>query len=117
MKPRTAARIFIYAWPKSILRPIAWTISWKDEFTITGSKKGSPTALAPGKPPVSSKTTQGPEAPSVGIVRLKDVAHVEMGATNYNTSCLLDGKPSVGLSVYQLPRPTPWTSPTASATG
>jgi multidrug efflux pump len=40
---------------------------------------------------------------SVGVVRLKDVARVEMGALNYNMSCSFDGGPSVGLSVYQLP--------------
>jgi multidrug efflux pump len=45
----------------------------------------------------------GPAAPSVGIVRLKDVARVEMGATNYNIACTFDGGPAVGLSVYQLP--------------
>ena len=37
------------------------------------------------------------------IVRLRDVARVELGAQNYNQSCTFDGRPSVGLSVYQLP--------------
>src|SRR5579885_483304 len=41
--------------------------------------------------------------PAPGIVRLRDVARVEAGAQNYNMSCTLDGKPSVGLSIYQLP--------------
>jgi multidrug efflux pump len=41
--------------------------------------------------------------PSTGIVRLRDVARVEMGAQNYNQSCTFDGHPSVGLSIYQLP--------------
>jgi multidrug efflux pump len=41
--------------------------------------------------------------PSPGIVRLRDVARVEMGAQNYNQSCTFDGHPSVGLSIYQLP--------------
>jgi multidrug efflux pump len=31
------------------------------------------------------------------------VARIELGAQNYNQSCLLDGKPSVGIAVYQLP--------------
>ncbi|HEY4232886.1 MAG TPA: efflux RND transporter permease subunit [Lacipirellulaceae bacterium] len=44
-----------------------------------------------------------PGQPSVAIVRLKDVARVEMAAQNYNQSCLFDGKPSVGLAVFQLP--------------
>jgi multidrug efflux pump len=37
------------------------------------------------------------------VVRLKDVARVEMGARIEDTSCQLDGKPAVGLSIYQLP--------------
>ena len=43
------------------------------------------------------------DEPAPGIVRLRDVARVEMGAQNYNQSCTFDGHPSVGLSVYQLP--------------
>ncbi len=38
-----------------------------------------------------------------GIVRLKDVARVELGSQQYNQSCTLDGKPSVALSIFQLP--------------
>ncbi len=37
------------------------------------------------------------------IVRLKDVADVELGAQNYDQACTLDGQPSVALSIYQLP--------------
>jgi multidrug efflux pump len=36
-------------------------------------------------------------------VYLRDVAHIELGAQNYNQVCTLDGRPSVALSVYQLP--------------
>ena len=53
--------------------------------------------------PGGGSTTQGPGQPSIAIVRLKDVARIEMGASNYNQSCLFDGKPSVGLAVFQLP--------------
>ncbi len=45
----------------------------------------------------------GPPNPSDSVVRLRDVARVELGAQNYNQSCIFDGRPSVGLSVYQLP--------------
>ncbi len=45
----------------------------------------------------------GPRQPAAGIVRLRDVARVELGAKNYNQSCTFDGHPSVGLSIYQLP--------------
>jgi multidrug efflux pump len=45
----------------------------------------------------------GPRPPAPAIVRLKDVADVELGAQNYNQACTFDGKPSVGVGVYQLP--------------
>jgi multidrug efflux pump len=44
-----------------------------------------------------------PRLPSTPIVRLGDVARVRMGALNYNQAVFFDGKPSVGLAVYQLP--------------
>jgi multidrug efflux pump len=45
----------------------------------------------------------GPQSAAAGIVRLRDVARVEMGAQNYNQACTFDCKPSVGLGVHQLP--------------
>ena len=41
-----------------------------------------------------------PQAP--GIVRLRDVARVELGSRQYDQSCTLDGRPSVAVSIYQL---------------
>ncbi|MFO0892713.1 MAG: efflux RND transporter permease subunit [Isosphaeraceae bacterium] len=38
-----------------------------------------------------------------GVVRLRDVARVELGAQGYDQDCTLDGKPTVALSVYQRP--------------
>ncbi len=37
------------------------------------------------------------------LVRLRDVGQVQLGAESYDQSCTLDGRPSVALSVYQLP--------------
>ncbi|MGQ0636725.1 MAG: efflux RND transporter permease subunit [Planctomycetaceae bacterium] len=37
------------------------------------------------------------------VVRLGDVSHSELGAKNQDTRCTLDGQPSVGLAIYQLP--------------
>ncbi len=37
------------------------------------------------------------------IVRMRDVARVELGAQGYDQSCTLNGKDSVALSLYQLP--------------
>jgi multidrug efflux pump subunit AcrB len=45
----------------------------------------------------------GPSSQATGIVRLRDVARVERGSQQYDQSCTLDGKPSVALSIYQLP--------------
>jgi multidrug efflux pump len=50
-----------------------------------------------------STAGRGPTRPSVPIVRLRDVARIELGAQNYNQSCTFDGRPSVGLNIYQLP--------------
>jgi multidrug efflux pump subunit AcrB len=37
------------------------------------------------------------------LVRMRDVARIQLGAQSYDQTCTLDGKPSVALSVYQLP--------------
>ena len=37
------------------------------------------------------------------IVRLRDVARIELGAQGYDQTCSLDGQPSVALSIYQRP--------------
>ena len=40
---------------------------------------------------------------AAAIVRLRDVARLELGAQQYDQSCTLDAEPSVSLSIYQLP--------------
>jgi multidrug efflux pump len=42
----------------------------------------------------------GPEGQ---VVRLHDVARLELGARNYDASVFLDGRPSVGLPIFQRP--------------
>jgi HAE1 family hydrophobic/amphiphilic exporter-1 len=42
-------------------------------------------------------------APDGGIVRIKDVARVELGAQDYTITSHLNGKPSAIVAVYQLP--------------
>lgn len=52
------------------------------------------------------KATQGNQeqgSPSSQVVRLRDVARVELGAQSYDQICLMDGYPSVGLAIWQLP--------------
>ncbi len=45
----------------------------------------------------------GPTGQTPGIVRLRDVARVELAAQQYDQTCTLDGEPSVALSIFQLP--------------
>jgi hydrophobic/amphiphilic exporter-1 (mainly G- bacteria), HAE1 family len=43
------------------------------------------------------------ETPDTGIVRVKDVARVELGSQDYSVTGRLNGKPSAVIAVYQLP--------------
>jgi len=43
------------------------------------------------------------ETPTTGIVRVKDVARVELGAQDYSVAGRLNGKPSAVMALYQLP--------------
>jgi HAE1 family hydrophobic/amphiphilic exporter-1 len=43
------------------------------------------------------------ETPVTGIVRVRDVARVELGAQDYSVEGHLNGKPSAVIAVYQLP--------------
>ena len=52
------------------------------------------------------KTSQGnvkEGAPAAQVVRLRDVAKVDLGAQQYTQICKLDNKPSVALAIFQLP--------------
>ena len=46
---------------------------------------------------------EGGQGEGASIVRLRDVARIELGAQQYGQTCTLDGQPSVALSIYQLP--------------
>jgi multidrug efflux pump subunit AcrB len=50
-----------------------------------------------------SNSEGGSASQATGIVRLRDVAKVELASRQYDQSCTLDGKPSVAVSIYQLP--------------
>ena len=66
------------------------SLSLADNATAAATSSG-PTSLA--LPPPSS----------AGVVRLHDIARVEMGALNYNQAQTFDGHQSVGIAVFQLP--------------
>jgi multidrug efflux pump subunit AcrB len=76
--------------------------------SMTGGSSGS--ASSPGTSAtngslamLSTSGTTGPMPTATGIVRLRDVARVELGAQQYDQTCTLDGKPSVAMSVFALP--------------
>ncbi len=56
-----------------------------------------------GSPNQPGAQATGPQAQTAGIVRLRDIARIELGAQQYDQTCTLDGKPSVALSIFQLP--------------
>jgi hydrophobic/amphiphilic exporter-1 (mainly G- bacteria), HAE1 family len=43
------------------------------------------------------------ESPEGGVVRVKDVARIELGAQDYSVAGRLNGRPSAVLAIYQLP--------------
>lgn len=47
--------------------------------------------------------TGNSDAPVSGLVRLRDVARIELGAAKYDQTATLDGYPSVALAIFQLP--------------
>jgi multidrug efflux pump subunit AcrB len=94
-----------------------------EEFADIIIKAGQPTSIAGGSTSDSTDSTSssssgaggmmtsqgstgastGPAPQATGIVKLSDIARVEGGSQQYDQSCTLDGKPSVALSIYQLP--------------
>src|SRR5207249_3773115 len=69
----------------------------------TGTLGSPPPGTAPSSAGAAATTSGGPQGVSASLVRLRDVARVEMGAQNYNMGCTFDGRPSVGLAIRQLP--------------
>ncbi len=76
------------------------TMSVPASSTATSGGGGSSSAQS------TSATQPGqalPPSQATAVVRLRDVARVEMGSQQYDQSCMLDGRPSVALTIYQLP--------------
>jgi hydrophobe/amphiphile efflux-1 (HAE1) family protein len=74
----------------------------------SGTSSSSSSAMADpasGGSNTSSGSTSSTKSlpPATGIVRLRDVARVQLGSQQYDQSCTLNGKPSVALTVFQLP--------------
>jgi multidrug efflux pump subunit AcrB len=70
----------------------------------TGSNGGMTMGFQGGATDQGGSNSQGGGmSQATGIVRLRDVARVELGSRQYDQSCTLDGKPSVAISIFQLP--------------
>jgi hydrophobe/amphiphile efflux-1 (HAE1) family protein len=67
----------------------------------TGSSSSSGSTGAGSSTTTSTLSGGIPQA--TGVVRLRDVARVELGSQQYEQSCTLDGRPSVALNIFQLP--------------
>ncbi len=76
-----------------------------DSTTGVAPTTGTPSASQTGSSDSSGggASSTMDSSTSSGIVRLRDVARVERGAQQYDQSCTLNGRPSVGLTIYQLP--------------
>ena len=72
-------------------------------YTPSQNPVGDPTSQPSQSTQLATTGAAGPQPQAVGIVRLRDVARVELGSHQYDQSCTLDGKPSVAVSIYQLP--------------
>ncbi|HJZ55091.1 MAG TPA: efflux RND transporter permease subunit, partial [Gemmataceae bacterium] len=80
---------------------------------MTGTQAPPASAQTPGTAQSTGGGTSGPgvpnslsstlNTPSTSVVRLRDVARVELGAQQYDQAATLDGQPSVALTVYGLP--------------
>jgi multidrug efflux pump len=72
------------------------TAGLANNLVLTNSTAGVSSTAAAG-------TMTGPTAPTASIVRLRDVARVELGAASYTQACTFDQHPSVGMAIWQLP--------------
>jgi multidrug efflux pump len=72
---------------------------------VSGNQQQQLTVLAPGQ--LSSvpqfEAIEVRTNPDGGVVRIRDVARVELGAQQYSNSSALDGNPSATLAIYQTP--------------
>jgi multidrug efflux pump len=75
------------------------------EMIATGNA-ASGSAAAPGSTNVlttSALSFEGGQGPSTSLVRLRDVADIELGASNYSQYSTFDFNTAVGVNVFQLP--------------
>jgi hydrophobe/amphiphile efflux-1 (HAE1) family protein len=64
---------------------------------------GTPPTLSAQGGPAGGPGAGKPGPTATGVIRLRDVGQIELGAQQYAQACTLDGRPSVALTIYQLP--------------
>jgi multidrug efflux pump len=101
-RPEEFADIILKATPGKLTGQ-ASSSSGSSSSSDQSSQSGQDSQGSQGTLSSSSSDLSSTTLPSNGIVRLRDVARVERGSQQYDQSCTLDGKPSVALSIYQLP--------------
>jgi multidrug efflux pump len=75
-----------------------------DTASTSSSTSGASTTPGSGNVlTVSDLPTDGAQGPSTSIVRLRDVAEIELGAANYSQYSTYDFNTAVGVNVFQLP--------------
>ncbi|MDB5312397.1 MAG: bepE 6 [Gemmataceae bacterium] len=91
------------------------SIATADLLTAFGMGQPGAAAAAGGQPgPAATSGVVGPNAlaggtlatgpwPAAGIVRLRDIARLELAAQNYTNGAAFDGRPTVGLGIHLLP--------------
>lgn len=77
----------------------------QSDFNTPGGAPGnaSTTGGTVGANSFSGGTLDGGPTPSSGIIRLKDVARLQLGSQTYTNGATFDGKPAVGLAIHLLP--------------
>src|SRR5262245_33696262 len=69
-----------------------------------GASAGTGSGVLSATTATASGGASGPRGrTAAGIVRLRDVARVELGDQNYDLGCTFDDHPSAGLAIFQLP--------------
>ncbi len=81
-----------------------------DQFAniIIRAAPGTPSAQSPADAAVSPARAKAVDAATSGndgaaVVHLSDVARIELGAKSNDQSATLDGKPTIGIAIFQLP--------------
>jgi len=68
-----------------------------------GTTNPSTTGGTVGANALSGGTLDGGPTPSSGVIRLRDVARLQLGSQTYTNGATFDGKPAVGLAIHLLP--------------